>query len=165
MGGKTFGFGAASAPVFGRKGDAPETRGRLQELHGYFGFTCAELPGFHDLAPKFFARFDVSDGHQLAAVDAFVQMNQCAMRVDHGGKGFLGESVSIGQITGNDDSNGEHDTMAAPLIRIFLLADRKGSHKSSPCLPCAREGANLHAFWAAICEPTPNDEKRIYKNL
>src|SRR6266404_4132842 len=142
MGGKTFGFGAASAPVFGRKGDAPETRGRLQELHGYFGFTCAGLRGFHNLAPKFFARFDVSDGHQLAAGDAFVQMNQCAMSIDHGGKGFLGESVSIGQITGNDDSNGEHDTMAAPLIRIFLLADRNGSHKSSPCLPVRGKGLN-----------------------
>jgi hypothetical protein len=135
MGGKTFGFRAASAPVFGRKGDSPEARGRLKELNAYFGFTAVGFPDFSDLALKFLARFDIADGNQLAARDDLSQNDPRAMRIDHGGKGFFGESVPIGPITCNNDSNGEHDTVAAPLIGISLLARRNGSHKCSPCLP------------------------------
>jgi len=108
-----------------RKGDAPETRGRLKELNAHLGFTGVGLPDFNDLALKFLARFDVPDGNQLAARDDLVQKNPPAMGIDHGRKGFLGESVSIGPITGNDDSNGEHDTMAAPLIGISILASQE----------------------------------------
>jgi hypothetical protein len=143
LGDETFGFRAASAPVFGRKGDAPEPRRRLKELNGYFRFTSVRLPDFHDLDLKFLARLDVADVNQLAARDALVQKNQRAMRIDHRRKSFLGESVSIGPITRNDDSNGEHDTMAAPRIRIFLLADRNGSHKSSPGSPVRGQGASF----------------------
>jgi hypothetical protein len=86
------------------------------------------------------------------------------MRIDHGGAGFLGESVSIWPITSDDDSNGEHDTMAPPLIRIFLLAGGNGSQESSPCLP-VREQGRISALWGAICDPKRGEEKKDYRDF
>jgi len=48
-GDKTFGFGAASAPVFGGKAIA-RNEGRLKELNAHLGFTGVGLPDFNDLA-------------------------------------------------------------------------------------------------------------------
>jgi hypothetical protein len=98
-------------------------------------FTGVGLADFQYRALKSLARFNVANGNQLAARDFLGQKNQRAMSIDDGGKGLLGESVSIGPITGNDDSNGKHDAVAAALIRISLLAHGNESHKSSPCSP------------------------------
>ncbi len=85
------GFGALCGPVIGRKGDAPEARGRLQKLNGYFGISGVRSFNLNHPAHLFVTRFDVPDCEQLADMKRFGGDDQSAVYIDDDSIDFLGK--------------------------------------------------------------------------
>ena len=97
-------FGVVGGPVVGRKGDAPEFGGGLEEFDADFGFAigCGSSVNYAD--ELLFEGFGVADKDFLAKFDAHGHEDQGAVGVDVGGEGVFGDVLIIG--AAGDDEQG-----------------------------------------------------------